>query len=228
MIEFERSYDFLPLLLVASTALAILIYSAVRTSLIDFSLPLFFKLLAALLICIALEKPLLLQYTASDKLALLLDVSDSMEGTTADKLLAHFKESVPRNIDVQVFPFASEVSDIAIDLQELSSFTATQTAWSSLNIGNTNLEKALHEITSSHSGPVFLLSDGRETLGDVISHLSQQSIPTKLHPLMLMSNLQLNPGFELSRLDVPLLAPAAKSVQIRMVVQNTSEQTQDG
>jgi len=153
----------------------------------------------------------------------LVDVSDSMDEAISDSLIDRLREFQTGGVNLDVIPFAKQTASVLTPLSDISSFRNLKTSWSRLDIGTTNIEQALTSVAERGSGGVLLISDGYETQG-ASSHsapiLSQGGI--KIFPLAPKNSQNAKTEFTISNLHAPMVAPAQKSVDVRVSIKNSS------
>ncbi len=190
---------------------------------------LFFRSLALLALGVALATPQCEKSDKSSRLAVLLDISDSMDSEQSSRLYSR-AETLARSIGVEIdsYPFANKPAEVPA---LTSSVRIAKTAWGKLDVGATDIERAVESIgfgVSEGSLPVILISDGWETKGNVLRLISEQAGRVRVFPLMPSEAQQRPTVFKISSLDAPLIAAAEKSVKIRASVHNSTDAVQQG
>jgi len=181
----------------------------------------YFRVVVFFLLALAMAQPALIKRVQHNDGVVLLDISDSMEPSVADKLLAKVKKFSQTKFNI--LPFAAKVAPFTVSPDEVSSFQALKDTWNKLNIGETNLEEAL---TSPFlKGNVVLISDGNETVGNSLNAL-QNLTAVKIFPLTV--DKKVNGNFRISQIYAPLIGHAKKSVELRTSLTNTTSQPQKG
>ncbi len=184
----------------------------------------FLKILAVGTLLIALAKPFTISSTKQYSATALIDISDSMNESAAQKLFERLQSLRTEGLDLEMIPFAKSPSSTT---SESGSYAKLKAAWGRLDIGVTNLENALR--ASANSGKIILLSDGEETQGDVHSILDNiKGSKVRIYPLIPQDGTQLPNELRISNLHAPLIAPAEQSVDIRVTVSNQTAAVQSG
>ena len=188
------------------------------------------RLLVVTSLCFALFDPHLVREYLRARGILLVDVSDSIEPEIAERLLK--KASAYQDggkFIYDVLPFSGSPAPLVISASEAHSYSNLKTSWNKLDIGETDLETALRSPLIEPGTNLLLLSDGRETRGDMRQMLGQlHSAGTKIFPLVSMAEEGDTSAFRISHIHAPLVAPAKKSVDIRVSIKNTTAAEQIG
>lgn len=183
------------------------------------------RVLCLLSLIAGLLGPYLEEISQKASATLLLDISESMNEETASLLLAQVKNYQAAGIETKILPFSESTAPLS-SLVPNPDFKKIRTAWSKLNIGQTNLEGSLDSINQTN---LILISDGFETKGDsnlVITSLKDKAV--KVYPLTPESNTAQEGSLSISKLYAPLIAPAEKSVDIRTTIENKTTADQSG
>lgn len=228
-IEFGNQFALRAMALILPLAALLITLSMVRLRGRVSALELLAKttLLAALFIASA--EPFLSKSFQRSQGVLLLDISDSLEPEVGQRLLDRAREYRQQEFRYEILPFAGKTAPFPLSEREAGDFNALKNAWNKLDIGATDLENALVNSGMPPGGSVLLVSDGQETRGDLDRALARlQATGVKVFPLLLPAE-QAQPGrFRISHIHAPLVAPAKKSVDIRVSVENTTGAEQRG
>lgn len=209
-----------------SFVLAVLAFALLFPGASSRRLPFLFRGIAIALLLLALLSPHITTTSYRSTAKLLLDVSESVEPAVADRLLAELKKYQSDALQIAVIPFAGSASDSARSLGS-TDYDDYRRQYEKLNIGSSNLESAISSISANDS--VLLLSDGYETIGSIKARLADNpELMPKIYPLIPKENREADGTFRITKLHAPLVAPAQKSVDIRVSVSNTTSQTQRG
>lgn len=185
------------------------------------------KLLALACLAIALGEPYAEEEELENRLRLAVDVSDSMNEAVADQLIGKAWDLRRGGGSIELRPFARSAAPESVAAQDPPGYSRLKSEWGTLDIGATSLEEALRKESAAGTASLLLVSDGNETLGDARS-LIASSPGTKIFPLV-PPDLAAGPGrFEISRIHAPLIAPAKRSVDIRVSLINTTDTIQKG
>ncbi|MDC0358561.1 VWA domain-containing protein [Oligoflexia bacterium] len=187
------------------------------------------KVLIIVCLCIVLARPYLESVTETSRAVLLLDISESMDEGVADKLFADVKDFNAAGIAVDVIPFSGSTAVVSTNAKDAGSYRTVKNAWSKLDIGSTNLEQALHRVTTEAQSSVLLISDGYETGGNLENALATlKTNASKIFPLVPPNMTGPSAVFRVSNLHAPLVAPTQKSVDVRISVSNATKAVQAG
>lgn len=181
---------------------------------------------AIVLICLALAVSDLSWLTTSkiSSAAVLLDVSDSMDVEATDELLKSAKKLVVGS-EVEVIPFAAKAGSPEIGNRNFKSIKDNA---GKLDIGNSNLEAGLQAVANQYAS-VLLVSDANETIGDATKVAERLATTgSKIFPLLPANGPDKQATFRVSNLYAPLVAPAQKSVEVRVSILNTTSQKEVG
>ncbi len=194
------------------------------------------RLSVAVALSLAAAQPSRLSIDRKASVQALVDISDSIEPEQGNRLYQQLiKLAHEAGLDLEIIPFAKQSASSSVEGANIpSSYQKLRQASEKLNIGGTNLEHALDGIVASETlsqggRGVLLLSDGWETEGDASA--LKQSLGTngvRLFPLVPPDPQKPTQSFRISNLFAPLLAPAQKSVDVRVSIENTSAQAQRG
>ncbi len=222
-------YVLVPVLLIGALLLRVYRKRTAIRNLPFSAVDLIFKAILVISLCLAMAQPYLKNIKEVSKTVALIDVSDSMDPDVTQSLLNQLKRYSSSSNFISLIPFSENTSPLQLDLDSSPSFKQLKDGWSKLNIGQTNIEKALQSVSSTDASSVILISDGYETQGNastVTPVLATSGL--KLFPLLPEASAQKQKLFKISSLHAPLLAPAQKSVDIRVSVQNTTGVSQSG
>lgn len=184
------------------------------------------RLLAIAALFLAWYNPNFSFFSDTNNIRVLVDVSDSMTSESVEAVIERIKRS-PLKDTASLVAFAGSPAPYADSLNHFSSFRTLQSSWGSLDIGATNLERALRSL--KENGPVLLISDGFEHGGDVLGALSQvKNQNTHLYPLLPEQAFSEPASFHIVQLFAPLTAPLHTSVPIRVGIQNSTMTSQGG
>jgi Ca-activated chloride channel homolog len=187
------------------------------------------RALIILLLLLALCGPYLNKLLEEGTYPALLDISESVDVQAGEALLNQLRSLENGIGPVEVFPFAGEISKAGLPPARLGSFQSVRDSFSKLNLGETDLSAALMSGLAQAQGSLLVLSDGYETKGDSQGLLTSiGSGGTKIFPLVPALPFQHAKQFRISQLYAPLIAPAQKSVDLRVSVLNTTDEPQSG
>lgn len=159
----------------------------------------------------------------------LLDISDSINEESAEKLLAQANAASSSLEQLHILPFAGRSAAYRLERNDGTDFRRLRAAWSSLDIGQSNLEMGLAQAAAYEPANVLLVSDGFETAGDARRSLAQLNASgSALFAFVPPGSSALAEGFRIEKLNAPLIAAAEKSVDIRVTVSNKTNQPQRG
>lgn len=173
---------------------------------------------------VALAEPFIERTHDTSSTTLLLDISESMDESTARDLIEKAERAVGAGAELEVIPFARETAPTSLFAP--GGFHTIKNGWFKLDVGGTNLERALQNILARQPTSVLIASDGFETEGDAAALVHPlKARGFKLYPLI-DEQLGRKEGFRISHLHVPLVAPTQKSVDIRVSVRNDTTSAQ--
>lgn len=182
----------------------------------------------ALLVC-SLAGILLVRSEEFSRGTILLDISESMDESQAQQLLQRALQYSGNNAELEVLPFAKSVAAAPLPGAKGISFRDLRAAWGKLNIGATNLESSLTSVQDGEGQSIILVSDGFETEGGVQRLLPQLAgRGNKIFPLIPAQDESGTKRFTITQLHAPLIAPAQKSVGIRVSLANSTTDSQSG
>jgi len=183
------------------------------------------RLLAILLLCVVPGEPYREEISETSTATVLVDISESMDGAVANRLLERARE-LTRGQTADVIPFAREAAPAGVGGG--ADFARLKSAWYRLDVGGTSLERALQGISGRRPGSILLISDGYETDGDAraaAGTLAGRGF--RIFPLTEEETGERG-RFVLSQLHAPLTAPTRKSVDIRASIRNATAVEQRG
>ena len=233
---FETPIAFL--MLAAFAAVAAALY--VRARRLDIAPPastdMFFRLLLTALLSAAMARPVLRSVDTRVSVQALVDISDSIDREQGEVLYERLRGlAQDAGLALEVLPFARHSTALGLQAGAIpASYQGLRQSWEKLDIGGTNLERAIEEAISgvslSQEGRgVLLLSDGWETEGNVSAlRQSLSAGGVRVYPLVPADPRTTSKSFRISNLFAPLLAPAQKSVDVRVSIENSSAQPQRG
>ncbi|NDC38388.1 MAG: VWA domain-containing protein, partial [Proteobacteria bacterium] len=185
--------------------------------------------IAAALLCGALAGLVVVRTQEFSRGTIVLDISESMDESQAQELLDRALRYGGPQAKLDVLPFAKGAATAAIPATPGLSFNTLRSAWSKLNIGATNLEDGMHAVMGGEGQSIILISDGYETEGGVQRISAQLAAQgNKIYPLIPTEQQTGPQQFAITQLYAPLIAPAQKSVGIRVGLSNTTGQSQTG
>lgn len=179
---------------------------------------------------LALLEPTLERSTPDASVAVLTDISESIEEGLGEALLARSVSLATSTSELRFIPFAGTLAPLSFAAGDVGTFNEMRTRWQKLDIGQTDLERALGELRSvSESTRVIILSDGRATRGDVES-IVPQLVQSGVRVFPIVPEILPPPGeqVQISNLYAPLLAPAKRSVEVRVSIKNTTSVIRTG
>ncbi len=186
------------------------------------------RLLAILLLVLALADPIRTTKSEQKELYALFDVSHSILPSAQEKLaeeLAPFLRS-GADVTLNVLPFGKKPAKGELSLDSSASpeeiLDLVKRRSDSVDTGQTNISAALQRVLStSSSSAVLLLTDGYETLGDArASASSARSKGVKVFPIVPDETAFREGRVILSSLHAPLTSNAGDFVEIRASVKN--------
>ena len=159
---------------------------------------------------------------------LLVDISESMDPSTATKLLEQARQLTKDFSNIEMLPFAANSAPYSIDFSSRQDLGELRRAWGQLNVGATDLSQPIELASRSDSSLMLLISDGWHNQGAIERVLSDVSLKRKsIFPLAPLEN-SISQQFFLQQMRVPLLAPSASQVDISVSAKNSSSQAQSG
>ncbi len=209
-------------------AVLALAYYGIQTKSFKKSLIFALKVLACLLIAASVFNPVYERFKSFSDAILLLDVSGSIDSGVAQDLLTRARELESQGIGIKMLPFAKKSLGLPLALPGSSSYQEIRGSFGALDTGGTDLEAALQTLKGYQNAKVLLISDGFSTQGDETRALSELATgAVSMFPLT--KEVPTNFGeFSIVDLNLPLLAAAQKSVDIRVTVRNTTKRSQAG
>ncbi len=184
------------------------------------------RFLALATAVIALAGPYTTTERPAESLLALIDTSASVSETMGEELLRRASAlSKEVGVPLKVLPFAKTVAPVAVAL-ESTSYQTLRSAWEKLDSGATNIELALTTVPSSDGAVSLLLSDGYETIGSVVPHLSSMST-ARIYPLAVGGGAE-DEAITISHLHTPLTVKAQKSAEIRTTLTNSQSTPRNG
>ncbi len=208
--------------------------------------PLVLRTISITLLLLALAGPVLVDERRESRIVAAIDLSESMDDTTASKLLER-AAGLLASAKVDRVEFAGMATHQAGLNAERWDFRSMRKEAGALNVGETDIESAFKNILGVDIGaawqvgsderveglenfvPVLLISDGHETKGDARGLLpSLRQGQYRLFPITPQEMESAGEAFSLSSLHAPLVAPAQKSVEVSVAVRNTTGAEQGG
>ncbi|MFM1849111.1 MAG: hypothetical protein RL417_2585 [Pseudomonadota bacterium] len=181
---------------------------------------------AAALLVVTAAGPYIEAEIKTSNATLLLDISESMDETAATQLLDTVDRYKTAGTELEIVPFSRETAPISAFSHE--GFRALRNAWFKLDVGGTNIERALQNILGREPSSILIASDGFETEGDVVSLApALKARGFRLYPLVPKNESRAG-RFTISNLHVPLRAPTQQSVDIRVSLRNETDRRQHG
>lgn len=183
--------------------------------------------LSLLFLLLAVNQPFIETRQQHSGLMALLDISDSMDPGSAAELLERL--STLASSGVEVIPFAGEAAPVTTSLSRGRDLNGLRSAWQGLNPSVSSLERAFLSLSRYEHAPLVLISDGRENSGSAEKAFARlQAQQLRIFPLLPLEDHGRKGAFEISNLHAPLVAPAQKSVDIRVTLRNTTSEKQRG
>ena len=217
--------DFLLLWFIPAVLLFFLLLRAKRAS----RLELLLRFLTITSVIIAILQPYTEKRTEYSRALLLLDVSDSMDDSSAEDLLRRVREFESRGLELDILPFAAAAGQGYFEDSEALPFRRIRERSSALNIGETNVEEALRSNALVSGINVLMLSDGNETRGNVRSALSDiRNRGLHIFPLLPADSRRSEEHTGIAQLSAPLIAPLNQSAEIRATLSNPSRLKEAG
>lgn len=201
-------------------ALALILYLLKKKNL---TLNLALRIVAILLISLALGQPSFEKIEKSLEFTVLVDISDSQQSEVAQSLLD--KLSNFKDIKFNYLPFAAKAAQVTFE--KIANHHALKQAWGSLDIGQTNIEEALKTALTLNQNNLLLISDGQETQGNLLDFIKSNS-QVKIYPLIPEVVADPIKTFKIKNLFAPLVADTEKSVDIRIALANKTQNSQSG
>jgi len=184
--------------------------------------------IAIVLIGMALLGPYREQIESDISTLILLDISESMDESTAEDLLTRAATLTEGFSNRAMLPFASESAPFTLAFPNNQNLESLRGSWGRLNVGGTNIASALGTALQSDSSLVLLISDGWNNQGSLDSILEDLRLSDKaVFPLTPDTN-PLSEEFKLQQIRAPLVAPQGSKVAIDVIARNTSLETQQG
>lgn len=188
-----------------------------------------FRLVAAVCLTLALAELNLVRSQQGSKGTVLLDISESMDEGVTQGLLERARELVAAETELEIVPFAKTASSSAKQADRTASFNSVRGGFERLNVGGSNLEAGLSAVLSRGDQNILLISDGQETEG-AAERLIPQFVSTgsRVFPIVPPDSEESGKSFGISKLYAPLIAPAQKSVEVRVSVRNATSSVERG
>jgi Ca-activated chloride channel homolog len=181
------------------------------------------------LLCLVVCEPYLEVEHKTSKAVALVDISDSMDEAVGEELLGRARRFASAQLELEFMPFAKESAAFGAGVRGAATLRGLKRSWSKLDIGATNIEQALQAASRLGTASVLLISDGYETAGDLArSAALLKGGGVKVFPLVPEGARAEPSAFRVSHLYAPLVAPAKKSVDIRVSVLNSTQTPQRG
>ncbi len=185
----------------------------------------FFRMATLAFVCLAIANPYYETTHETSNATVLVDISESMDEAIAERLLKSIRRFSDAGVHVDYIPFARESGRTPVSD---AMFKSLKNAWFKLDVGQTDLEKALRAVMTQPAGSVLLVSDGFETTGNARKSLDAlKERGFHLFPLVDETPITTR-GFTVSNLYAPLIAPTQKSVDIRVSLANATATIQPG
>lgn len=183
--------------------------------------------LVALILIFAWANPVKEDLKKAGTATIVVDVSNSVDALQAAPLFSQAREMLKDFPAVSVIPFSEKVvSGSPFPLKDFPTYQSVRASASQLSKERSNLEAAL-SLATEHSSNIILISDGHQNLGNVLAY--QNTYPGPIFPLLPDQAPVLKEQFlGLSALDLPLVASAQKSVEIKVAVKNSLMTPQNG
>jgi len=155
-----------------------------------------------------------------------VDLSASVDEGVGTQLIEKLNAFRDAGIDLTLFPFGGEVSSAGVVSSE--SYAALRRGWGRVDQGNTDLGRAIQRAVAGGE-PALFTTDGWPTQGAIDAPLQAATGQgVKIYPLVLDNSVSIKGAFRIVQLSSPLVAPAQKSVDIRVAIENTTDQPQTG
>ncbi|MCB0352349.1 MAG: VWA domain-containing protein [Bdellovibrionales bacterium] len=210
-------------------AIVVLVGQRVRGVSFARSFSLFLWFVGTALVLLAASQPYLEHETPDSVTLVAIDISESEEPAQIESAIELLRQKIGSSSQTVGFlPFAGKVAPYPTSLSDYTSFSSLQESWQKLNLGETNTEQALEAALSYGPSSVVLVSDGFQTKGEasrIVSEYQQRGVP--LHAIIPQRS-QGNSSFFIKQLFAPLIAPGQTPIDIRVTVENSSEQPQSG
>lgn len=184
------------------------------------------RVVALGLLLLAVAGPFIEESLTTSRAIVALDVSDSNDAAVSESLLKTASAFRQNDLDLSIFAFADRAATLNANFSQ--SFRDAQLN-SGINIGATNYEEAFASLQGVEPSSVVLVSDGYETRGDSQSRIKDLADKGfKIFPLIPENAESGQKGFQISQLYAPLVAPAEKSVDVRVTLNNSTSSKQSG
>jgi uncharacterized membrane protein len=191
--------------------------------------PFLLRLLAAVFLSLALAEIKLVRSQQTSKGTVLLDISESMDEGVAQNLLERARSLVGSDTELEIVPFAKTASTELNQSDPRAAFSSIRGAFERLNIGGSNLEAGVSAVLGRGGQNILLISEGQETEGAVERLLPQLvNTGTRVYPITPSDSEESGERFNISKLYAPLIAPAQKSVEVRVSVRNSTSSVERG
>lgn len=179
----------------------------------------------ASILLVALANPIKDNFEKSGNAAVVVDLSESVEPKILDELYNKARELTKEFDNTAIVAFG-EKAKVLSAVNNISSYQQLRNLASEISPLRSNLQEAL-TLASQASSNIILISDGFQNLGNALA--SSEGLSSKIFPLLPegASNLK-QQVLGISSLDVPLMAAAKKSVDIRSALQNSTASPQRG
>lgn len=187
------------------------------------------RTLAILLLGLVLCRPMITDEKEVTDIELLVDISDSMDEARGQALLDKAAELVNDGFRIAIRPFAGDVSPLVERGARAFDYMQLKDSWSRLDIGATNLERAIEEVAYKKDSRLLLITDGNETRGD-----SERILPVmkgnqvQIFPLALSTGSEPQETVRITQLHAPFIVPASQEAEVRISVANTTSDIRRG
>jgi uncharacterized membrane protein len=182
--------------------------------------PLILRTLGILCLLLALTFPRIVKNSKQPRnLAVLVDISDSMPGKVGSQALEQ-AISLLQPFKYNVFTFGSLLAPIPIND---NSYDRMRAQWQrKLDGSSTDITGSIIKAQNTEYDGLVLITDGHQTTPT--SKLTEYKIP--IFPILVDDISLFHSVFEISRLDLPVLAPPNSKVTISAVVSNKTQREQ--
>lgn len=214
------------LLWLIPAALVVFVFIRVRGTA---KLEILLRFLTLSLLFVAMLGPFVEKRIEFSRAAVLLDISDSMDEGAVQLLLRRIEQFQRQGLELDIFPFSYETRSQALPASGLGSYKSIRESGFDLNIGQTNLEKALLSPRLTPGMNVLLISDGNETKGNIRREVEKlRSTGIHIFPLAPEEERQSERHTNIAQIAAPLVAPVSRSAEIRVTLANPSASREIG
>lgn len=173
------------------------------------------------LLAIIVGNPQIYKSTANSSAVALIDVSDSMDESTAEHLLSRLEILLSSVKDLYIYPFAGKTSN-----QPLTTFPKSyrelKNEFQNLDFGNSDLSQAWYQAVKHGNVDTFLISDGWENSGSIAGVIGASE--GRIFPLLpLASENTIDQKLALAQVQAQNIVDAGQVTNIYSTIRNQSD-----